>query len=815
MISRKPLPNPWRFTLDDTPQYGDPHLDDSAWRNVRIPHDWSVEHAFDPAQGEGCTGYLPGGIGYYRQHFDVEDLADKPRVYICFDGVYNHAQVMINGVVLGDHPYGYSPFYYDISPYVQERDNVLAVRVDHSRIADSRWYSGSGIYRPVYLIQHPPVHFDIWPTYITTPTPHEVWVETLVRNGGEQEQTCRLRTTVMDADDNIAAKAEDTQIIPPGETITLRTSLTIDPPRLWQLHDPAMYRAVQHLVVDGQVDAHHETPFGIRQFAFDPDKGFSLNGEHMKLKGVCLHHDAGLVGAAVPDDVWRRRLHALKAAGCNAIRTSHNPPSEAFLDLCDTMGFIVKHEFFDEWDYPKDKRLNGHEQHDDARSRGYAADFHTWAQHDLHNAMRRDRNHPAIVLWSIGNEIELCYMRLMQLAETVQQDAAFDTITGIPTWTPASVRAMYEKIPAQDYDMDQTAQQLAQWTRALDGSRPVSANYILPSASFETGACAPLDVVGFSYRQQIYDYAHQHYPRVPIFGGENFGQWHEWQAVMERDFVAGMFIWTGIDYMGESHDSWPKKGSGSGLLDLAGFPKPLYYMFQSLWTDAPMIHLYTQTLADSEYRVDEQGELVEKVADQWRRRQWGWYPLNEHYQYPPNTPVIAEVYSNCEEAELLLNGQSLGRQALADHPDHIYKWTWAYLPGTLTVRGYQDSRMVTTDTLQTPGPLTTLAIQSDRSTMLANAADVAHITVQLTDHQGCPIRHQEEMVTFQVSGPCRVLGVDNGWVSSVQDYQSDHLLTHHGRALLIVQATDRPGMIHVRVRCGEDLHSDVHVMVKT
>jgi hypothetical protein len=541
-----------------------------------------------------------------------------------------------------------------------------------------------------------------------------------------------------------------------------------------------------------------EMKIGIRSFRFDPDEGFYLNGENMKIKGVCLHHDAGLVGAAVPKGVWKRRLTALKEGGCNAIRISHNPGSQEFLDLCDELGFLVQDEFFDEWDYPKDKRLNMWEQNDDYITRGYTEHFQKWAEKDLKNVVRAHRNHPSIFQWSIGNEIEWTYPRNRPAT------GFFDNMNwegnyfwSQPPFSPEKIRFEYKRLPTLEHNIGETAQKLAGWTRELDTTRPIIANCILPSASYETGYADALDIIGYSYRRVMYDYGKKHYPQLPIMGTENLGQYHEWKAVMDRPFISGMFLWTGIDYLGESHKGFPRKATQSGLLDLGGFKKPSYHMMKSLWNSNPHIYMSTQNLEKSIYKLVN-GIPQEKKPGAWEKALWVWYNVNEHWNYKSEEMVIVEVISNCPEVELFLNGESAGIKNLQDFPDRIYKWAIPYQKGTLEAKGSCEEKEVSTSLVSTGDP-TQYQVLVDKSELIADREDVAHIIVQLVDEAGNPVTHINRKVTFEVNGPLKSLGVDNGSSLNVDPYQSDNVMTNKGKALLIVQSTLDKGRANITV----------------
>ncbi|MGC6455288.1 MAG: sugar-binding domain-containing protein [Coraliomargaritaceae bacterium] len=763
----KKLESAWRFHLGDLDGAWCTDFDDRDWDVVAVPHDWSVEGSFSEDL-EGATGYLPGGIGWYRYRFDS---LDRETTYLLFDGVYNHSTVYLNGEKLGDHPYGYSPFYFDLSKHLLPTGNLLAVRVDHSRYCDSRWYTGSGIYRSVSLIGTAHTHIPVWGSFITTPEVNEalavVELETKIAN---VQTDMELQTTLYDASGSIVAEGRSSAV----ERTTQR--LEVHQPMLWDVDSPTLYRAECAVLQNGAILDSNEILFGIRSIRFDANEGFFLNGRSTAIQGVCLHHDGGCVGAAVPDDVWRRRLEKLKAAGVNAIRIAHNPASEAFLQLCDRMGFLVQDEFFDEWDNPKDKRKNMNEQHSDYISRGYAEHFQERAESDLKNVMLAHRNHPCIFQWSIGNEIEWTYPRNAEATGFFNADWTGNYFWEQPPHSIEEIQRLLKELPKGDYDIGETAQKLARWTRELDTSRPVVANCILPSSSYLSGYADALDVIGYSYRRVIYDYGHEHYPNLPIMGTENLAQWHEWKAIQERDFISGTFLWTGIDYLGEVDGQWPKRALHCGLLDTAGFENGSYHMMKTLWSEEPYIHLTSQTIEKSPYTYDsETGFIGEEDATAWERKTWIWHDVNTHWNYSQDEIVAVEVYSNCPEVELFLNGISLGKKSLADFPDRIYKWAVPYVAGKLEARSATAS-----DALETAGAIAGIRLD----------VDGCHVVAQLVDASDVPVKTEEREIVFTARGDTQILGLDNGSPENVQDFQSDRIVTSEGRCLLVVSTNE-------------------------
>ncbi|MGA9637526.1 glycoside hydrolase family 2 TIM barrel-domain containing protein [Flavobacterium sp.] len=775
----------WNFKLENKAN--------SNWKKINLPHDWSVESSFDKIHGEGATGYLPGGIGWYKKNFILKPNQNQTS-YILFDGIYNNSELSLNGKKLGEHPYGYSPFYYDLTNYLSNKGtNEIKVKVDRSRYADSRWYTGSGIYRNVKLITKNNLHIPIWGTFITTPevTSQEskVHLEINVKNNFNKEESFDVITTFLDANGQKVTEQTTKGTVASKKETKFSINSTIKNPKLWDVVNPNLYTAQIRIVQNGKTVDENITKFGIRSIKFDANTGFYLNGQNMKIKGVCLHHDAGLVGAAVPKEVWRRRFEKLKEAGVNAIRISHNPGSDEFISLCDEMGIMVQDEFFDEWDNPKDKRQNMKEQSVDYITRGYVEHFQEWAERDLKNTMLAHRNHPSIIQWSIGNEIEWTYERNAQATGFFNNmDWSGNYFWSLPPNSIEKIKENLRTLPREKYDIGATAKKLAKWTKEMDTTRYVIANCILPSSSYESGYADALDMIGYSYRRVIYDYGHKNYPKLPIMGTENVAQWHEWKAIMERPFISGTYLWTGIDYLGESNKKWPKKGTDSGILDYAGFEKPSYHMMKSLWNDAPELYIATQTTDKSIYKIDEKtGEPVEKKKDAWQNYLWVWHDVNEHWEYNPGQSTIVEIYSNCDEVELFLNNRSLGKKKLADFEDHIYKWAVPFEAGKLTAKGNKTGQYITTERI-TPSQAYSIQLTTDKTILKNDGYDIAHIVAQIVDKNNNPIKSINPEITFSVNGNVKVLGIDNGAVDNVQDFQSNKIVMSKGRCLLIVQS---------------------------
>ncbi|MFC0537756.1 glycoside hydrolase family 2 TIM barrel-domain containing protein [Pelagicoccus mobilis] len=804
----------WKFHLGDLPEAAKSGFDANAWKDVRLPHDWSIELPYSEDLA-GATAFLPGGIGWYRKRFEVSAGDEGKKIWIEFDGVYTNSQVWLNGVLLGSHPNGYTPFKYDLSEHLNYGgENVIAVRVDRSAYIDCRWYPGSGIYRNVKLVTTSPVHIPQWGVFVSTPHVSgdraTVQIQTDLTNGSPEFEALTVETELV-FDSQVHGVARTSFRLRQGEHYQLRQNIELKNPQLWDVDTPVMYDAVSRVYAGGELVDMVVTPFGARSFRFDKDTGFYLNGRNRLLKGVCLHHDGGLVGAAVPKGVWRRRLEKLKEAGVNAIRTAHNPTSAEFLDLCDEMGFLVQDEAFDEWNNPKDKRHNYNQQEASPLTKGYTEFFSEWSERDLKAMVLRDRNHPSIIMWSIGNEIEWTYQEYQDApgywGENKVEEASYYWTE--PGYSIEQIKENFENAPKGEYNLAETAQRLADWVREVDLSRPVTANLVIPSVSNFSGYAEALDLVGLSYRQSMYDYCRRNYPEMNFLGTENWTRYHEWKPVLEKEFISGIFLWTGISYMGESRE-WPRRGSRSGLLDLAGFESPSFHMFKSLWSEEPHVYMATQPLEGSPYRWDETtNELVDKEENWAARQKWGWQNVQEHWDFQEGAMIAVEVYTNQSEVELFLNGKSYGVRKLLDTSDHILKWFVPYSPGELKAVA-ADAK----SSIRTTGEFSQISLSADRLELDADAYDVSHFVVQLLDEDGTPIRDGDREVTFEIEGNARLLGVDNGSVLSVQPHKSKRIVTSNGQALMILQSTREASEVTVRARSGNVVSQPLKLIIR-
>lgn len=744
--------NGWRFHLGDTPEAVADGFDDSRWQAVTLPHDWSVKGTLSPANASG-TGYLPAGIGWYRKTFDGRDLT-AAQLYIYFEGVYNRSSVWLNGHLLGERPNGYISFLYDLTPWLRrDGQNVLAVRVDHSRIADSRFYTGSGIYRDVWLVSAGPVHFAQWGVgwQARTLTDRQAVIAVDAAIEGLDGRKAQLRLTLRDASGAVVSRAAARAAA--SQTVDLKLAR----PHRWDLDDPYLYTLEAEIVEGKTVLDRMQTSVGLREIRFDADKGFALNGRTRKIKGVCLHHDAGVLGAAVPEEVWERRLRNLKAIGVNAIRTSHNPQAPVFYDLCDRLGLLVMDEAFDEWEFPKRKWVEGWNVGTPALD-GTFDFFNEWGETDVRDMVRRDRNHPSIILWSIGNEVDYPNDPYSHpILDGGNDDFKQPAYGG---YNPDAPRA--ERI-------GEIAQRLAAAVRSVDTSRPVTGALAGVAMSNQTAYPEAVDVVGYNYTESRYDADHATYPERIIYGSENSGNYAAWKAVTDHDFISGMFIWTGTDYLGESN-AWPSRGFYSGLLDFGSFPKPRGRFFASLWSESPVCYLGTSLPRPG-------GRSRGDTTDAW-----------DSWNYEPGQTVRVVCYTNAASAALFLNGKQVGARQDYNRQTGIIGWDVPYAPGTLRAVGYdasgkEESSYEITTSLRPKS----LRVSADRTAL--RVGGVAHLTVEVLDDNGNFVPLADNEITCTVEGPAVLLGLEGSDNRDMGSYTDNVQRAYRGRLLAYLRAT--------------------------
>jgi beta-galactosidase len=726
----EPFNDQWKFFKGDDARASEIAFDDSTWRTVDLPHDWSIEGPFD-AKWASCTAFLPCGVGWYRKSFELPADAKGKSVFIRFDGIANHSTIWCNGKQVGERPYAYSSFTCDLTPVINfGGKNEIAVRVNHEQFADSRWYVGSGIYRNVFFSTVSKVHVDTNGTFVTTPKTSAdlaaVDVQTIVVNDGAAAADATVTTSIKDSTGAIVSSNDETESVPAGASKAFSAKTNVTNPQLWSPDSPTLYTVQTVVKQEGNIVDQYTTPIGIRSFVFDPAKGFSINGKSMKIKGVCVHHDAGALGAAVPIEVWQRRLAILKDGGCNAIRCSHNPPAPEFLDLCDRMGFLVMDEAFDEWTRGKKKWVTGHNV-SPASLDGYHSDFDKWADVDIRDMVVRDRNHPSIILWSIGNEIDY------------QNDA----------------------YPPNSPELPPIAERLIKDVKAVDTTRPVTAACASPNTNLYKKL---LDVEGYNYMEKLYADDHTANPARVMYGSENSQTLQAWESVEKDDYIAGQFLWTGIDYLGEA-GVWPSHGSAAGLLNLAGFPKPMYYFRQSLWSDKPMVYLSTRGL-------------------QARRRG----PSG-----PPDRGIAC--FTNCDDVELFQDGISLGSKH--HNEGEVLNWPVNFT-GTLKAVGTKGANSTSVE-LKKAGDPAKIVLKSDLDEFKQPGPRIAQIEVDIADEDGTLVQDAANSITAKVTGPAKILGIENGDLRTTESCQAPTHSVYQGRMLIYLECLKGDGEVTLSV----------------
>ena len=754
------LDSDWLFHYGDTPEGGSMMWDDRAWRHVTLPHDWAVEHPFDVCWASG-TGYLPGGTAWYRKHFTLSGEDASRRILLTFQGIYKHAKVWINSNYLGQHAYGYTSFSFDISPFVRPGENLIAVRVEHEDVADSRWYTGSGIDRHVLLtFMDPEVYFK----------EHGVFASTESDDG--KQATIRVRYEASGAD-----TVRVCLLTPAGKTVSESFSsgpegmirLSVRRPRRWSPADPYLYTLRAETLKGETVTDREEFPFGIRTARFDPDRGFFLNRESMKIRGVCVHHDAGCLGAAVPKVVWRHRLEKLRSMGCNAIRTAHNPPDPDLLDLCDELGFLVMDEAFDEWEGIKNKWWQGHNVYP-PKHFGYGEDFPLWHKLDLRSMVERDRNHSCVILWSIGNEVDY--------PNDPYVTPLFREVLGNNDANKPLAERLYDVRKPDAGRLTSVARELAKLVHELDDTRPVTSAMSFPELSNRIGFADVLDISGYNYREQFYEADHAEWPGRVILGSENSHDPAAWQSVTDHEFIAGQFLWTGIDFLGEC-PGWPVRISRAGALDLRGKEKPLYAQRQVLWTKDPMVRI-----AVSSGKKDDPGAWGEVFR--WKGS--------------PGEKKWVSCYTNQSTVELFLNGRSLGQKMLSSADNGRALWIVEYEPGELTVKAGEAS-----DVLSTPGPAVKLRVHADRVSLPADGTQVICLEAELLDERGRPAL--DEALFCQYLGSLSLMGLENGCPDDLTPYSESFRMTREGTLTAYFRTGLDPGPASVHFRTKSGLHA--------
>ena len=766
MAEKKKINLDWRFHLGDVMDAYYMGYDDSAWRKVTLPHDWAVEHPFSPAYASG-TGYLPGGTGWYRKHFELKESDAGKRVRVTFLGAYKHAKVWINSNYLGRHAYGYTSFSFDITEFVRPGENVIAVRLEHDEPADSRWYTGSGIDRDVLLEISDPVCFQENGVFAATEKVENGRGELLIRYETLGAEGARFRLIDKEGKEKGACEAR-------GENG--RAVMDVPGAHLWSVFDPYLYTLIGETLQNGQVTDTVCVPFGIRTFRFDADKGFFLNGQSMKLKGVCVHHDAGCLGAAVPKNVWKRRLLKFKDAGCNALRTAHNPPDPDLLDLCDELGLLVMDEAFDEWEGTKNKWWQGHNVYP-PKHYGYAEDFPEWHTADLTSMVKRDRNHPCIVLWSIGNEIDY--------PNDPYVTPLFQEVLGNNDANKPLAERLYDVRKPDAGRLAKVARELTAIVHALDESRPVTSALSFPELSNLTGYADALDISGYNYREHFYQDDHEKYPGRVILGSENSHDPKAWRAVRDNAFISAQFLWTGVDFLGECK-GWPLRISQAGMVNLAGYEKPLFYQRKALWTNTPFARL-----AVGKGESERHGVWMERFR----------------WEGETGEELTVSCYTNQKEAELFLNGRSLGTKSLKDEDGCRVCWKVPYEKGALTVKA-GDAQ----DTLRTVEKAVKISIQPDTRELKADGMDVMQAEISLLDEENQ--LGADAVIHCQALGDAEILGIENGCPDDLTPYPEKYRKTLDGRAIVYVRAGRTKGKALLHVFTEDGLSGDCEIEIK-
>lgn len=766
----------WKFRLDDLKDGQAPGLNDTRWQTVQLPHDWSVREQHSPTLAS-ATGYLPGGIGWYRKKWNVPAEAAGKKVYLYFEGVYNRSEVFINGKSLGKRPNGYISFAYDATPYIKYgAENQLAVRVDHSRSADSRWYTGSGIYRDVYAVYAGPVHISPWGIFAypeikgTRGTLH---VEISIDNESETPATLQVTHELLDSAGKVVAVKTSELKTEAGKQATVKTGLELNNPRLWSLSDPYLYTLKTTVKEKAKILDQATTSTGFRSFTFDPDKGFALNGNFMKMKGVCIHHDAGVLGAAVPREVWKRRLLTLKEIGVNAVRTSHNPQAPDLYALCDELGLLMMNEAYDEWEYPKRKWLEGW----NVGTPGFqgAFDFfEEWGERDLADMVRRDRNHLSIFAWSIGNEVDY--------PNDPYSHPVLDGGSGTGFTQP--IFGGYKKDAPDAMRLGGIAKRLAAVVRKYDPSRPVTAGLAGVAMSNQTEYPAALDIAGYNYTESKYAEDHARYPDRVIYGSENRHDLNAWKAVRDNEFISGQFLWTGIDYLGES-GRWPSRGFYSGMIDFAGFIKPRGYYRQSLWSDKPMAYLGTYPTPGKGSRSQD-NDVWSQLENNNRTHYEEKVPSIDAWpvwNYREGQLIRVVTYINGARARLELNGKVVGEEKPYDENTGIIFWDIPFRAGKLEVvasdkNGKESARRAIISSGR-PHKIDILSVEK--------SGELAQIIVQVKDGNGIPVMLSDDEIRVDIAGPATLLGMEAGNNQDMTDYTDNKHRVFRGRMVIYLR----------------------------
>jgi beta-galactosidase len=744
-----PFDNHWKFYKGDAPGAEAVSFDASTWSDVTVPHDWSIAGPYDRNNPTGRGGgYLPAGVGWYRNSFSVAPKDAQRKFFIEFDGIMANSDVWINSHHLEKRPNGYISLSYDLTPYLKmDQPNVIAVRADNSIQPASRWYTGAGIYRHVRLLVVNPIHVDHWGTFLTTSnvsaTGATVHIQTTVFNEASTTATIEIKTILVSPDGKIVASTQSSKTIGAGKKETVLQTANVKNPLLWDVNKPQLYKARTTISLKKQEIDNVTANFGIRDAHFEAATGFWLNGKNIKIKGACLHHDGGAFGAAVPLRVWEKRLLSLKGIGVNGIRTSHDEVAPEFLDLCDQLGFVVLDETFDTWNAAKP-----------GGEKGYNLYFNDWWERDTRDIVMRDRNHPSVVIYSVGNEIH----------DNLNDSTGF-----------------------RKYKMQQDL------VHSLDPTRPVTMALFRPANShvYENGLAAMMDVVGQNYRENELIAAHEQHPNWIVLGTENTHVVSQWLALRDKPYMSGQFLWTGYDYLGEAE--WPRIANGSGLFDKTGEQKLNGYQRESWWGNKPVVYV---TRREST-----------ATGNTWSS---DWTPDDPDIY----TQADLQVYSNCDEVELFLNGKSMGIKGRTPDDASPRLWTIPFEKGTLKAIGRKSGKVVAEQELKTAGKASAIVLKADKPSVNNNWEDVVYVSATITDEHGILVSNADTKINFTIEGQGVITAVDNADNSSTEPYQATSRWTYKGKCIAIIKASANDGTITVKAE-GENLKSgNVAISVK-
>ena len=805
-----PFDNDWKFIKGSLPGAEDPFFDDSKWRTLDLPHDWSIEDL--PDQKEGIvtgpfsktaigglsTGFTVGGTAWYRKNFTI-DKADKNKIaYLQFDGVYMNSDVWLNGKHVGNHPHGYTSFYYDITPYLNPagKSNTVAVQVKNEG-KNSRWYSGSGIYRHTWLILLNPTHIGIWGVYITTPVANEKSAEfiitTTLTNSGKENVPVTLQVNLIDPSGKTVGKAMNNLTLPPGQSKDLKQSISLKSPALWSIENPNLYMAQLSVLVNKKEVDNLKTTFGIRSIKFDAATGFTLNGKSIELKGGCFHHDNGPLGSATIDRAEEHKIELLKKAGFNAIRCSHNPPSPYLLDVCDRLGMLVIDEFSDMWEKPK------------VSPDDYSKYFkNNWKQ-DLSSILIRDRNHPSIIMWSIGNEIpESADTSGLRIAKKLMEE----------------VHRLDSTRPVTEAIVDISGLAALALDEPPASSTPANGPPAKGAPDFSTlfkttidiaQHMAMLDVVGYNYSYQKYEADHKKYPDRVIYGSETFppASLENWQMDEKMSYVIGNFKWTAMDYMGESGfgyprlipadlkinkmmaimtlfmnpESWPVFNAYLGDLDLIGNPKTAYYYQHVVWREQKVAMFVHRPIPAGKKELTSMWGFPDEL------KSWNWAGHE-------GEKMQVHVYTRSQLVKLELNGKIIGEQKVDDSESITASFEIPYEPGSLIARCYDNGIETSSETIKTVGKPAIIKLNADRSIIKGSRNDLSYVMVKITDADGNIIPYADNtMINFEISGNGEIAGVGNGNPIDLTSFQQPRKNTYQGICLAIVRPKGVAGKI--------------------